>query len=191
MEPLISRQKFLSSLPKLKVVMLDLENQRLYLTLDKTFSITHPRARKVSLQMEAIVKKNHSITKCHLTSFTQTKTSNNSSRESSKWSNLCFTVTMHQKWHKWKDQPSTHQQTTSNPGLDLDFMTQIKPLKRIELITLIRSTKRLRVFYNAWMKTKRLVFPQNMMFQKGRDSKVALRLNNNQNLIADKMLRPL
>lgn len=157
----ISRPESQSLLPKHKAVMQVWKSRKPLRIHDKYFSITQHQAQRVSLPMVDIVKRNLSIIKCQLTNSTQTKTSKNFSRESSKWNSPSFTEITLQRPLKWKDQ--LFIQLKNNPEPDLGFTTQIiRPLKRIESIILTRSIRKLKAFSNAWMKMKRPEFLRNM-----------------------------
>ena len=144
----ISRLKFLSALRKLKAARPGSRSRKPSPTQDKLFLTTLHRAQKASLQVSIIVRKRLLIIKCHPKSFTLIKMKSNFSREWKKWNNLFSMATMHLKWHKWKDQHFTLP-IPNSLYLDLVFTIQIKLLKRIESIILIRSIKKLRVFFSA------------------------------------------
>lgn len=160
---LTSKPKFQSLSHKLREVRLEWKSQKPFPIPDKAFSIIlHPLQKTIQLT-DTLVKENHMIQNLLLTNFMPTKTRRNSSKDSSKWNNPCFMGTIHKNKQRWELQ---HYMQINNPEPDQDFMTQIKQSKETESIILIRLIKKLKEFFNALMKIKKLESHQEMMLTK-------------------------
>lgn len=124
---------------KPKAVKLEWKSQKPFQTQDRVSSTTLHPLLKATLATDLVVKENLMIQSWLLTNFIQMKMRNSFSKESKKWSNLCFMVITPTSNQKWKVQLFI---PTDNQEQDLDFMIPTKQLKKTELITLIRLIRK-------------------------------------------------
>lgn len=134
-------------------------------TPGKPSSTILPPLQKVICPPKCLAKENPMTPNWTQTNFTPTKMKKNFSKESKKWNNPYSTVIIPPSNNlKWEAQ---HFIQSDNPGPDLDSTIQIKLLRRTELITLIKSTRKSKEFLSAWTKMKKLGFHQELITTKG------------------------